>query len=104
MSPTSPDVTASTTPHPIAAPDRTPEAGSVVLFTTSWCGFCRRLRSQLDREGVPFTEIDIEASPEHVDFVEGVNDGDRTVPTVLFPDGSAATNPSLAEVLARLGA
>ena len=90
-----------------AAPDGTglrPEPGSVTMFTTSWCGYCRRLKAQLDRDGVPFTEVDIEARPEHADYVESVNGGNRTVPTVLFPDGSAATNPSLGEVLARLSA
>ncbi|GAA5027146.1 mycoredoxin [Terrabacter aeriphilus] len=85
-----------------ATPDVTPAEGSVTMFTTSWCGYCARLKGQLTREGVPFTEIDIEGSPEHVDFVEQVNGGNRTVPTVVFPDGSAATNPSLAEVRARL--
>jgi mycoredoxin len=104
MSHTTSDVTTDATPESPAATDVTPPAGSVTMFTTSWCGYCRRLKAQLDREGVSFTEIDIEASPEHVDFVENVNDGNRTVPTVVFPDGSAATNPSLAEVRARLSA
>jgi mycoredoxin len=80
----------------------TPEQGSVTMFTTTWCGYCTRLKGQLAREGVPFTEIDLEANPEHVDLVEQVNGGNRTVPTVVFPDGSAATNPSLAEVRSRL--
>ncbi len=89
---------------PTAASDPRPRAGSVTMFTTPWCGYCARLKSQLAREGVQFTEVDIEAHPEHVDFVEAVNGGSRTVPTVLFPDGTAATNPSLAEVRHRLGA
>lgn len=79
-----------------------PEPGSITMFTTPWCGYCRRLKGQLEREGVPYTEIDIEQQPEHVDFVEQVNDGNRTVPTVVFPDGSAATNPSIADVRGRL--
>jgi mycoredoxin len=104
MSDATPDTpSALETPDLQDLPVPTPAAGSVTMFTTSWCGYCRRLRSQLERDGVPFTEIDIEARPEHVDFVEEVNGGNRTVPTVLFPDGSAATNPSLAEVRARLG-
>lgn len=82
----------------------TPDSGSITMFTTVWCGYCNRLKSQLSREGVPFTEIDLEANPEHVDFVEGVNGGNRTVPTVVFPDGSTATNPSLFEVRRRLAA
>jgi mycoredoxin len=56
----------------------------------------------LDREGIGYTEVDIEDQPGAADFVMKVNGGNQTVPTVLFPDGSAATNPSLAEVKARL--
>ena len=58
------------------------------IFTTSWCGFCTRLKSQLSRAGIEFREIDI--------------DGNLTVPTVVFRDGSALTNPSVAQVGSRL--
>jgi mycoredoxin len=74
----------------------------LTVYSTSWCGYCRRLKSQLEREGIGYTEVDIEARPEAAHFVMKVNNGNQTVPTVLFPDGSAATNPSLAEVKARL--
>ncbi len=80
-----------------------PEAGTVTMFSTSWCGYCARLKSQLKREGISFTEVDIEQDPQSARFVEQVNRGNQTVPTVLFPDGSAATNPSLVEVKHRLG-
>lgn len=80
-----------------------PQPGSVTMFTTTWCGYCRVLKGGMDRTGVPYTEVNIEQVPEAADFVMGVNGGNRTVPTVLFPDGSAATNPSLAEVRSRLG-
>ena len=82
--------------------DLRPPPGSVTMFTTSWCGYCARLKSALTRDGLPFTEVDIEASPERAEFVEQVNGGNRTVPTVLFPDGTTATNPSLAQVQQRL--
>ena len=77
---------------------------TLTMYSTTWCGYCRRLKSQLDREGIAYTEVDIESHPEAADFVMKVNNGNQTVPTVLFPDGSAATNPSLAEVKARLAA
>ncbi|QKE84027.1 mycoredoxin [Arthrobacter sp. NEB 688] len=80
-----------------------PAPGTVTMFTTTWCGYCRRLKSQMEREGIEFTEVDIERKPDAADFVMLVNGGNQTVPTVLFPDGSAATNPSLAEVRSRLG-
>jgi mycoredoxin len=83
---------------------QSPAPGTITMYSTTWCGYCRRLKSMLDREGIGYTEVDIEATPDAADFVMQVNNGNQTVPTVLFPDGSAATNPSLAEVKARLAA
>ena len=79
-----------------------PAPGTVTMFTTTWCGYCRRLKSQMQREGIEFTELDIELEPDRAQFVMSVNGGNRTVPTLLFSDGSAATNPSIHEVRARL--
>ncbi|GAB3443894.1 mycoredoxin [Phycicoccus ginsengisoli] len=81
---------------------KAPAAGSVTMFSTSWCGYCNRLKAQMGREGIPFTEVNIEEEPEAVAFVMDVNNGNQTVPTLLFPDGSAATNPSINEVKKRL--
>src|SRR5690554_6316036 len=81
----------------------TPEAGTITMFTTSWCGYCRQLKRQLDRESITYREVNIEEDPAAASYVEQVNGGNRTVPTVLFPADTAATNPSLAEVKARLG-
>jgi mycoredoxin len=79
-----------------------PDAGSITMFSTTWCGYCARLKSQLDKAGIGYTEINIETTPGTAELVEKINNGNQTVPTVLFPDGSSATNPSLAEVTARL--
>jgi mycoredoxin len=57
---------------------------------------------QLDREGVAYASVDIERDSSAADYVMRVNGGNQTVPTVVFPDGSAATNPSLKDVLSRL--
>ena len=72
------------------------------MYTTTWCGYCRRLKSQMEREGIGFTEVDIEREPRHGRVRHAVNGGNQTVPTLLFPDGSAATNPSIAQVADRL--
>ena len=82
----------------------TPEAGTITMYSTTWCGYCRRLKGMLDREGIRYSEVNIEQVPDAADYVMSVNGGNQTVPTVVFPDGSAATNPSLAEVKARLAA
>ena len=79
-----------------------PNAGTITMFSTPWCGYCRGLKSALDRDGIVYTEVDIEKYPEGADYVMSVNGGNQTVPTVVFPDGSAATNPSIAEVRQRL--
>lgn len=79
-----------------------PEPGTITMYTTTWCGYCRRLKTQLASAGIGYTEIDVEVHEDAASLVESLNGGNRTVPTVLFPDGSAATNPSLAEVQARL--
>ncbi|MEP7764809.1 mycoredoxin [Sanguibacter sp. 25GB23B1] len=80
-----------------------PDAGTIVMYSTSTCGYCRRLKSQLASAGIEYSEINIEEVPGTAAFVEQVNGGNQTVPTVVFPDGSSATNPSLADVKARLG-
>jgi mycoredoxin len=74
----------------------------LTLYSTPWCGFCHRLKGQLEREGINFTEVDIEKQPDAAFIVERVNDGNRTVPTVVFGDGSALTNPSVAEIKQKL--
>ncbi|GAB3140519.1 mycoredoxin [Marisediminicola antarctica] len=82
----------------------TPDAGGITMFSTPWCGYCTRLKSQLTKAGIAYRDIDIEAVPGTAELVATINGGNQTVPTVLFPDGSSATNPSLAEVTARLAA
>jgi len=83
-----------------------PEHPAVTMFTTSWCGFCFRLKAQMDRAGIAVREVDIEADDEAAAFVGSVNDGNHTVPTLLFTDGSTLTNPSIGAVerhLAEIG-
>jgi mycoredoxin len=79
----------------------------LTMYTTSWCGFCRNLKSQLGRLGIEMAEVDIEQDEAAAEFVMSVNGGNQTVPTVLFPDGSVMVNPSAAQVqqhLAMVGA
>ena len=76
----------------------------VTLYSTTWCGYCRRLKLQLDQAGITFDEVDIERDPSAATYIEGVNGGNQTVPVVRFADDTTATNPSLAEVQKRLAA
>jgi mycoredoxin len=77
-------------------------SGQFTMYSTPWCGYCHRLKSQLDREGIAFEVIDIEQVPDAADIVMAANGGNQTVPTLVYSDGSAQTNPSLAQVKAKL--
>lgn len=77
-------------------------AAQFTMYSTPWCGYCHRLKSQLKREGISFDEVDIEAQPEAAAIVEKANHGNQTVPTLVFADGTALTNPSVAQVKAQL--
>jgi mycoredoxin len=77
---------------------------SLTMYSTQWCGFCHRLSRQLDREGIAYEVVDIERVPDAASVVERVNNGNQTVPTLVYPDGSAQTNPSVADVKAKLAA
>ncbi len=72
------------------------------VYSTPWCGYCVRLKRQLDREGVSYAEVDIEADPSAEQLVKAANGGNATVPTLIFADGSSMTNPSLKQVLAKI--
>lgn len=72
------------------------------MYTTPWCGYCHRLKSQLDRDGIEYSIVDIEQHPDAADLVMSVNRGNQTVPTLVYSDGTAQTNPSLAQVRAKL--
>jgi mycoredoxin len=75
---------------------------TLTIYSTPWCGYCHRLMKQLDRQGVEYTSVDIERDAAAAEYVMGVNGGNQTVPTVVFADGTALTNPSLAQVTAKL--
>jgi mycoredoxin len=76
----------------------------LTVYSTSWCGYCRRLKLQLDEAGIAYREVDIERDPAAATFVEEANGGNQTVPTVVFPNGRIATNPSFSQVRSALAA
>ena len=77
-------------------------SGTFTMYTTPWCGYCHRLKSQLDREGISYDIVDIEQDPAAAEVVMTANNGNQTVPTLVYADGSAQTNPSIAQVKDKL--
>lgn len=81
----------------IATPQTT---APVTIFATDWCPFCKKLKGNLDRSETPYEIVDVEAegSDGAAAWVESVNNGNRVVPTVLYSDGTHATNPPASAV------
>lgn len=63
----------------------------------------RRARKILDQYNIPYTFIDIDSDMSGRSFVEKVNNGNRSVPTIVFPDGTIIAEPSVEEFKAKLG-
>ena len=80
--------------------------GNITVYGTAWCGACRVARRVLDQHQVAYHYVDIEQDDEARSYVERVNRGYRSVPTILFPDGTLLVEPSAsaqAQKLATLG-
>ena len=79
-----------------------PPIEALIIYSTTWCGPCRTLKRLLTEQGITFAEVNIDETPGAAEFVMSVNRGNQTVPTMRFADGSALTNPSFAQVTAKL--
>ncbi|GAA3210456.1 glutaredoxin domain-containing protein [Actinocorallia longicatena] len=76
----------------------------ITVYSAPWCGHCHRLKAQLDRAEIAYTEVDVDATPGATELIASLNGGDWLIPTVVFPDGSALVNPPVERVRARLEA
>ena len=74
----------------------------IILYGVSWCGDCRRARRVFSQVGTPYEDIDIDADTQAEAFVKDVNRGSRSVPTIIFPDGSVMVEPGSDELTAKL--
>lgn len=82
-------------------PRLTPEI--ITLYGTGWCPDCKRSKQFFGEQRVPYAYVDIDADPEAMAFVEKINNGMRSIPTIVFPDGSVLVEPSNAQLAEKLG-
>ena len=74
----------------------------IIVYGTTWCPDCYRAKSFLNSRGVAYKWIDIGKDPEATQEVERINKGNRSVPTIVFPDGSVMVEPSNPELEKKL--
>lgn len=91
-------MTASTTILKNGATESTP----ATIYYATWCPFCQRLITALDAERTPYILIDADQDEQGSEWVKSVNDGNRIVPTIKYSDGTHATNPPAADVIAKI--
>lgn len=75
----------------------------ILFYGAEWCGDCRRSKAFLEEHDISYTYVDLEEHPALIEEVVRRNDGLRSIPTIVFPDGSHLTEPSDRELGAKLG-
>ena len=75
---------------------------NITMYSADWCGDCRRSKRLMDSLNVDYTIIDVEADPSASEKVIEINGGQRSIPVIVFPDGSHMTEPSDIDLKAKL--
>ena len=75
----------------------------ITLYGNSWCGGSRRARLLFEQHHIPYRWVDIDQDETAAKYVESLNHGNRSVPTIVWPDGSWLTEPSIDEITQKLG-
>ena len=75
----------------------------IKMYGTPWCSDCKRTKKFFGEQRVHYEFIDVDMDAEGLVFVEKVNAGKQIIPTLVFEDGSTLSEPSNAELAAKLG-
>ena len=76
----------------------TTSPSQIVMYSTVWCGDCHRTKLFMEHNNISFLEIDIDEDKLAAEFVMVQNNGNRSVPTIIFPDGTKMVEPSNPEL------
>ncbi len=77
-------------------------AETIRIYGTRWCPDCARAKQVFNKLSIPFDWYDIEQDAQACAYVEQVNKGFKSVPTIVFPDGSVLVEPGNAELEKKL--
>ena len=75
----------------------------IVMYSVDWCSDCSRAKSFFQRNNIPVREVNIDRDERGASFVRDINSGNRSVPTIVFPDGEILVEPSNAQLAKKLG-
>jgi len=70
----------------------------IVMYTVEWCPDCRRAKFFFKRKQIEVLEVDVNLDKKAEAFIKELNSGNRSVPTIIFPDGSMMVEPSTQEL------
>lgn len=73
----------------------------ITMFGAGWCSDCRRSKALLDSTGVDYDYIDLVEHEEEAATAESIS-GRKSIPVIVFPDGSFLVEPSNEELSAKL--
>ena len=74
----------------------------IVMYTTEYCSDCNRAKAFFEAHGVSYLSVDLEGNAKATDFVMNINQGDQSVPTIVFPDGTILVEPNWEQLKAKL--
>lgn len=74
----------------------------IVMYTTEYCSDCMRTKKFFEANNIPYLRVGLEGNPEATEFVMQVNNGYRSVPTIVFPDGTVLVEPGWEELKAKI--
>lgn len=78
-------------------------ADKIIMYSTDWCGDCRRAKRFFEHHQIAYENVNIDKNPKAIEIVRRLNNGNRSVPTIVFSDGSILVEPSNAQLAQKLG-
>ncbi len=78
-------------------------SSDIIMYSTTWCSDCFRAKWFFEKYGVEYKENNIEENPDANETVIRLTGGHRSVPTILFPDGSILVEPTYRELAHKIG-
>ncbi len=67
---------------------------TIIVYSTTWCPDCHRAKKFFDKQQVSYIDVDVEQDEKGLEFIKGLNEGRRVVPTIVFPDGEILFEPA----------